>query len=828
MTSFSLIFAAMGVTRKGVMMKVLTVILALALAGNARAVTASFQARLDAAGAADPRNPASAQTKKLQLPQPTFENLAYGDEHPRQRMDVWLPSAAKTAKVPCVITIHGGAWFDGNSLAAAEGSVKNHEQRGYAVVTFSYRLIPDAMKAKFKPEVEWPLGDAVRAVRYVIDHADEWGIDRRRILISGGSAGAYSALYVALYNNCEFGIKVVAAGFPQTTLDPLEVTEWIPNGCYGGHAFGYNYNDIKTYLARRERHLSDIRKYSLAELIRHVDPAKAPRIVMWTGRYLPFVGAPDALRPLPGTEGCDDAVHSPIYIQKFRELCDRYGVSCEMANSRWVIDLLMNDKVKDPFDYVHERIAAGDKKITVPRDIYVVAPKDAKGTLYLELKDVQDVEIDFSGSKLVGLKRTRFLQLTNCRGVKVKNLKCDLRELGFTQALIEKVSGDGDWDVRIIPGYPVPTAEQVADGEKVWPLQAYDAKSMECVNWMRHRQGLKVEKTGADTFRITGGDCRIGKVGDIAVWAVDDPGLEVKRGGVGVDHCTDCTLESIWVHSTTFHGCGFHDTYSRNTVLRDCRVERITSIWDDSAPRGFPRLRSTNHDAMNSRFGSGVKLLNCRFAYHGDDCVNISGYYGTVVAVDGDWVRMLPAFGRGGLFEVGNTCQVMAADGTQHADVKILEIREDGRATDAEKAAAVAAGETEHFVKQFGPALRIRLDRPVDFKPIALMVSNQHKGDGFLIQNCRFGSTRARGLVIQASNGVIENNLVEKARWQGILLYCQPTWMEGGCPQNVVVRGNTVRGCGGTPIEVGGRSLQKKPIPKEAFRGVRLEDNRID
>jgi hypothetical protein len=91
--------------------------------------------------------------------------------------------------------------------------------------------------------------DAARALQFVRSKANEWNIDKQRIGGIGGSAGGCSALWLAMHDemaepdsqdpvarestrlHCAVGIAA------QTSLDPKEMLEWMPNYVYGAHAF---------------------------------------------------------------------------------------------------------------------------------------------------------------------------------------------------------------------------------------------------------------------------------------------------------------------------------------------------------------------------------------------------------------------------------------------------------------------------------------------------------------------------------------------------------------------------------------------------------------
>jgi acetyl esterase/lipase len=116
------------------------------------------------------------------------KSIAYGD-HPRQKLDVFVPVAA-LPNAPVLVFFYGGSWksgtkddyeFVGQALAA----------QGFVTVVADYRLFPEARYTDF-------LADSAAAVRWAADNATAYGGDGRRIVLAGHSAGAYNAAMVAL------------------------------------------------------------------------------------------------------------------------------------------------------------------------------------------------------------------------------------------------------------------------------------------------------------------------------------------------------------------------------------------------------------------------------------------------------------------------------------------------------------------------------------------------------------------------------------------------------------------------------------------------------
>ena len=241
----------------------------------------------------------------------THPTLAYG-EHPKQRLDVWLPGNGGPA-VPVVMFIHGGGWTKGERREDPAASILAKCRKARcAFVAVEYRFLQDARAAGIVPPVRAPMADVAAAIRYVQKHAAEWNVDPKQIGLTGGSAGACSSLACAFAKDNALGIRAVAAAWPQTSLDPREMKEWIPNSKYGGEAFGYK--DFNDWLAHREESLKWIERFSPAGLIRKCTASKAPAIIT------------EPAKPVPAGELPKDPTHASAFREKLAELCRAKGI----------------------------------------------------------------------------------------------------------------------------------------------------------------------------------------------------------------------------------------------------------------------------------------------------------------------------------------------------------------------------------------------------------------------------------------------------------------------------------------------------------------------
>ena len=100
------------------------------------------------------------------------------------KLDLYVTRTADKP-LPTLIWIHGGGWTGGTKDSAT--GIPAYLAMGMNVVNVEYRL---ARVASAPAAVE----DCRCALRWVIQHAKEYGIDVTRLVVSGGSAGGHLAL----------------------------------------------------------------------------------------------------------------------------------------------------------------------------------------------------------------------------------------------------------------------------------------------------------------------------------------------------------------------------------------------------------------------------------------------------------------------------------------------------------------------------------------------------------------------------------------------------------------------------------------------------------
>jgi acetyl esterase/lipase len=244
-----------------------------------------------------------------------FPNVAYG-KHARQVLDFYQAKSDKPT--PVVFYIHGGGWQNGDKKI----DPKSFLDKGISVAAINYRFVQQGVEEKVVPPVKAPLEDAARALQFVRSKAEEWSIDKKRVGATGGSAGGCSSLWLAFHDDMadpsstdpiareSTRLYCAAVNGAQTSLDPRELREWMPNYSYGAHAFGLA--NFKSLIDQREKVLPWIKEYSPIEHVTKDDP---PIGLFYSGEKDAKVG--DSPR---------DPTHSPILGLKLEEKLKATGV----------------------------------------------------------------------------------------------------------------------------------------------------------------------------------------------------------------------------------------------------------------------------------------------------------------------------------------------------------------------------------------------------------------------------------------------------------------------------------------------------------------------
>ena len=117
-------------------------------------------------------------------------------------LDVFCPQGDTLQKRPLVMLIHGGAFYYGSKDdTAITRWCKHLASQGYVTASIDYRIGFLPTMASIGRAGYRAVQDAHAALRYLVSHQQELGIDTTMIFVGGSSAGSITALNLAFMTN---------------------------------------------------------------------------------------------------------------------------------------------------------------------------------------------------------------------------------------------------------------------------------------------------------------------------------------------------------------------------------------------------------------------------------------------------------------------------------------------------------------------------------------------------------------------------------------------------------------------------------------------------
>jgi len=155
--------------------------------------------------------------KHSNLPFAQAQNLFSGNLQSLE-LDIWEPDPAIDSEVirPLVVWVHGGS-FMGGSRQEMNYFCEEFAKRGFVTATVSYRLgwdcdpnagiftcaVCGSQSSKLLTAAYCSSQDVRAGLRYLVNNAEEYGIDPNWIFLGGVSAGSISALSVAFMDQLD-------------------------------------------------------------------------------------------------------------------------------------------------------------------------------------------------------------------------------------------------------------------------------------------------------------------------------------------------------------------------------------------------------------------------------------------------------------------------------------------------------------------------------------------------------------------------------------------------------------------------------------------------
>jgi len=415
-------------------------------------------------------------------------------------------------------------------------------------------------------------------------------------------------------------------------------------------------------------------------------------------------------------------------------------------------------------------------------------------TSALDFSGLCDVTIDAEGAVFLidGMMCT--LELGNCSGVTVRGLTIDMRRRAYSQGRIVRCDADS-FDVRFV--------------EREWISAQMPAPRM-CIfeqGCSRLLGVLNAElRSEARKELLDEQTVRFFRAVDPA-WEEQD--IYVCHTwhscpAVRIYQSSGITLEGVRIHS--HGGMGIVGHRSRDITLRHCMVV--------PAPG---KAVSTNTDATH--FASCQGLLRCEHCFfegHGDDAINVHGYYQTVTGrQDGGYLLRV---------NVLTSIHSLRMDHPDVGDTVEFVRRKNLAAAGRYRVTAVRLDPEQ------GQCV-VELDRPLPDDCIGEFLCDITQLPRFEFIGCHVGNHVARGVMLRTRGALIEGCSFDGSSGVAIQISVECFWNESAASEDVVVRNNRMVRCGfmesprtsGIAVLVGADELPDRPV----HRRIVLEDNLI-
>ena len=153
-------------------------------------------------------------------------------DNPRQRLDLYVPKAAKSEKpLPLVVFIHGGAFRAGDKRTGWPMIARLVTSGEYVGASVGYRL---------SGEITWPaqIHDCKAAIRWLRANAKKYNIDPDRIGVIGTSAGGHLVAMLGTSGSVAELEGTIGAHTDVSSRVTCVVDEFGPTdflALYGGH-----------------------------------------------------------------------------------------------------------------------------------------------------------------------------------------------------------------------------------------------------------------------------------------------------------------------------------------------------------------------------------------------------------------------------------------------------------------------------------------------------------------------------------------------------------------------------------------------------------------
>ena len=348
---------------------------------------------------------------------------------------------------------------------------------------------------------------------------------------------------------------------------------------------------------------------------------------------------------------------------------------------------------------------------------------------YFRLKDIDGLTIEGNGAELVAHDIAAFFNFSHCRNITIENLTLDMDPLPFAGGKVIAV-GEKYFDLEVAEPY------QARAGMKCQAVLGFDPVNMRPAHRGFDAYQLDFEKT---TEIVRPGVMRV-----FMEWVTPPLGADVTvrhqvyvYNGFSFASCINTVLRDVTIY--TVAGMGVMGLDSENFTL-----ERYRTMIRPGSGRWMTAMADATH--FNKCRGT-IALRDCLFENMGDDATNSHQMYMAIVAIEGPrTIRIATAVG-------GHWTPTAVRSGD------VIEIGGGDNPLSPYCTTTIDKVEPDSEAKEITVTLTENLPEQTRAGDIIGNVSQCPKAQ---ISNCIVRNNRARGMLIQTRDAILENNVFEQ------------------------------------------------------------------
>lgn len=453
-------------------------------------------------------------------------------------------------------------------------------------------------------------------------------------------------------------------------------------------------------------------------------------------------------------------------------------------------------------DQLTNGIASGSSTITITPGRYYVNPTTTYQTVS-NLNRTTPLTIVADGVELIIQSPNRALGFVNCSNITLQGLTIDYDPQLYRQGTVETVVNSSTFRVRLHEGYPQTLTNQATSGII---YEAATLRMKQLTNTIYQADATTTESLpqvegGLFTFTSNSAVNNL-VVGDHVSFTepINIPHAFYLEG------CRDMLVTGVTIHGSPSFG-----TLCWNG-------ERITFDGVDVVPgrtplrATIPRLLSSNADGLHFKHAHGqIRIINCNLAYNGDDSIILTSSYCPIIQKTAANTVVVA---------VKATAEKLTVGDRLYLYNPATGLRESATIQAVSQVTSLTRQQIWDMITPLFPQARLQgttFNRAFQLTlstsvvtPVGGWLGNR-EGDSsdFEVASNRIENTRARGILIKASNGIVRDNYIFNTFLAGIQLRPEPViWMEGDFAENVVIQDNELRRCaiarsgGNAPINI--------------------------